>query len=265
MIYFGNTDVGMKRLINQDYFQTIPLWGGEGILLTVCDGMGGHKAGDVASKTAVEKFCDTLFKIQPSPQPNQEAETKEIKYNLCHAVDVANNAVYSLSRANPDYAGMGTTLVAILVYKKKIYVINAGDSRCYLFSHAGYANQITKDHSYVQYMIDCGKLTPEEAKTHPRKNVITNAIGVVDKASVDIIILDRDGWKDSYLLLCSDGLSNYFDEKTLYEIIYPDSPDYVETVAGLSEKVTKLISHANNCGGADNITAVLCKLDGEEE
>lgn len=258
MLYYGNTDVGMKRLINQDNFKTIPVWGGEATLLVVCDGMGGHKAGDVASKTAINTFCEEVFKHIPT-ETNEAVLMNQIRFILSEALDKANEAVYKMAHEDTDCEGMGTTLIGALVRNGQLYGLNVGDSRMYLLTK-NVILQLSKDHSYVQYLIDCGKLTPEEAKTYPRKNVITNAIGVGPVAVYDSIMLNLNDWDTGYLLLCSDGLSNYADNDTLMDIISKPELDHEETEVDLMDKVTKLISHANNCGGADNITAVVAKF-----
>ena len=258
MLYFGNTDVGMRRQINQDNFKTIPIWGGDAVLLVVCDGMGGHKAGDIASKKAIEAFCNSII-LNPCTEESEESERAFIKYLLVSSCDAANRLVYTLSNGSEEYQGMGTTLVAALVYHGNMYAINIGDSRLYMITRYK-TMQISHDHSFVQYLIDSGKLTEEEAKTYPRRNVITRAIGVAEKAEVDFFCTNLSEWDGGYLLLCSDGLSNYTDDKTLFDFIYGSGPKDDETVSDLAAKVTKLISFANNSGGSDNITAVIARF-----
>ena len=260
MLYYGNTDVGMKRPINQDSFLTIPLWGGEGTLLIVCDGMGGHKAGDVASKTAIEAFSKSMFSSEcPDEQADMSTTDAYIKYQLIASCDAANRAVYMLSKQNSDYEGMGTTLVCAFVYKNKLFAVNIGDSRLYMITRYK-TIQISRDHSFVQHLIDIGKLTEEEAKTYPRRNVITRAVGVAEKTPVDFFSTDLSEWEGGYLLLCSDGLSNYVDNQMLFDVIYDRSPADEESESDIAAKVNKLISIANGSGGADNITAVIGKF-----
>ena len=261
MLYYGNSDVGMKRQINQDSFMTIPIWGGEGLLLVVCDGMGGHKAGDIASKTAVERFTNFLFKCEP-PDPESEDKTvfAFIKYQLVAACDDANRSVFIMSEENIDYHGMGTTLVAALIYRGCMYAINIGDSRLYKITY-NRIKQVSTDHSFVQNLIEAGKLTEEEAKTYPRRNVITKALGVVEKNDVDFFFSDLNGKGGGYLLLCTDGLTNYLDKNTIYDVVYGTEMPETETVSDLASKVNRLISIANGSGGSDNITAVLCRFD----
>lgn len=255
MLYYGNTDVGMKRQINQDNFLTIPIWGGEGTLLVVCDGMGGHRAGDVASKKAIEAFANSVF-LNPCSEADEKTARAFIKYVLVSSSDAANRTVYTLAHEKEEYSGMGTTLVAALIYRGHLYAINIGDSRLYMITRYK-TMQISHDHSFVQYLIDNGKLTEDEAKTYPRRNVITRAIGVGEKAEVDFFCTNLAEWDGGYLLLCSDGLSNYTDNQLLFDIVYGDGPKPDETESDIAAKVNKLISIANSGGGADNITAVI--------
>ena len=261
MLYYGNTDVGRQRQINQDSFMTIPMWGGQATLLVVCDGMGGHKSGDVASKTAVETFTHSMFSSEsPTDEDDENTVDAYIKYYLVSSCDAANKAVYKMSMENPDNHGMGTTLVAALIYKDKLFAVNIGDSRLYMITKYS-AIQISRDHSFVQYLVDSGKLTEEEAKTYPRRNVITRAIGVGEKARVDYFIADLKEWEGGgYILLCSDGLSNYMDSDLLFKTVYETDPAVEETTEDIEKKVNKLIEIANERGGADNITAVIGKF-----
>ena len=261
MLYYGNTDIGMHRQINQDSFMTIPMWGGEATLLVVCDGMGGHKSGDVASKTAVETFTRSMFSSEsPAEDDDENTVAAYIKFHLVSSCDAANKAVFKMSMENAENRGMGTTLVAALIYKNKLYAVNIGDSRLYMIT--GFSTiQISRDHSFVQYLVDSGKLTEEEAKTYPRRNVITRAIGVGEKARVDYFTADLSEWEGGgYILLCSDGLSNYIDNETLFNVVYLPGPTAEETEDDLKNKVEKLIQMANERGGADNITAVIGKF-----
>ena len=260
MLYHGNSDIGMKRNVNQDSFMTIPVWGGDATLLVVCDGMGGHKAGDIASKKAIEAFTNSMFSCEaPEEELDEKTIGYQIRYHLVESCDRANREVFTLSSSNKDFAGMGTTLVAAFIYKNHMYAVNIGDSRLYMITRYK-TMQISHDHSFVQYLIDSGKLTEEDAKTYPRRNVITRAIGVSERAEVDYFSTDLSEWDGGYLLLCSDGLSNYIDDEKMFDVVYGTGPKDDETEGDLAEKVNKLISMANESGGADNITAVLGKF-----
>ncbi len=229
------------------------------MLLVVCDGMGGHKAGEVASRTAIDLFCERVLS-RPCTEEIPEKITDHIRYTMVCAASEANAAVIALATSHPEYTGMGTTLVAVLVYKGCFYAVNVGDSRFYIVTRHE-ARQVTKDHSFVQYLIDNGKLTPEEARAYPRKNVITRAIGVTEKLDVDFFNSSLAPWEKGYLLLCSDGLSGYADGKILVDILHgPLAKRSIAPEIELAKKAEMLIVYANEKGGSDNITAVLAKF-----
>ncbi len=258
MYFCGISDVGMRRQVNQDSVRSISIWGGEAVLLIVCDGMGGHKAGEIASRTAVEVFCDKVI-TSPCFEEAPDKILEFIRYTLVCAASEANAAVYALAGEHEDYLGMGTTLVAVIVYKDFFYAINVGDSRFYIVTEYE-ARQVSKDHSFVQYLIDNGKITPEEAKSYPRKNVITRAIGVSEKLDVDFFSAPLEPWESGYLLLCSDGLSNYTDGDVLVDILYSETNEHLTPEAELTHKAERLIAYANEKGGSDNISAVIAKF-----
>lgn len=246
MKYFGLTDVGSVREANEDTYLIKEY--GDYILFAVFDGMGGAAAGETASMIAreeMEKYFDGFFADFGRTEP------AAIQAALASAADRANFKIFSLAAENEALKGMGTTLVAALCVKDKIYVAHVGDSRAYLINKDG-ALQITRDHSFVQYLIDIGKLTPEEARTNPKKNIITRAVGVDKEVSVDVSVLEKKQYKGKTLLLCSDGLSGYLDAPMLAKLCkeYPDEKEFCE----------KLIAEANALGGSDNITAVVAKL-----
>ncbi|MBQ9747974.1 MAG: Stp1/IreP family PP2C-type Ser/Thr phosphatase [Clostridia bacterium] len=258
MYFCGKSDVGMRRQVNQDSVRAVSIWGGEAVLLIVCDGMGGHQAGEIASRTAVDVFCDKVA-MSPCYEETPQKILDFIRYTLVCAASEANAAVYTLAGENAEFLGMGTTLVAVLVYKGYFYAINVGDSRFYIVTRYE-ARQVTRDHSFVQYLIDNGKLTPEEARSYPRKNVITRAIGVSEKLDVDFFSAPLEPWESGYLLLCSDGLSNYTDNKVLVDILYDAHTVDLLPENELMRKAEKLIAYANNKGGSDNVSAVLAKF-----
>ncbi len=259
MYVCGKSDVGIRRQINEDSYRALSIWDGEAALLVVCDGMGGHQAGEIASRTAVELFCEKVC-ASPCKEEAPQRILEAVRYTLVCAASEANAVVRELAETHPDYHGMGTTLVAVLVYRGYFYAINIGDSRFYIVTRHE-ARQVTKDHSFVQYLLDNGKLTPEEARSYPRKNVITRAIGVSEKLEIDFFSASLAPWEKGYLLLCSDGLSNYADEKELINLLYGSIPNpKVSTEAALAKKVNALIAFANEKGGSDNITAVLAKF-----
>lgn len=249
----------MRRPVNQDSFACLNVWGSEAVLLIVCDGMGGHKAGEIASQKAVSVFCDKIVS-SPCVSETPEQQMKDIRYTMIAAATEANKAIFKMSGENEEYQGMGTTLVAAIIFKNKLYAINIGDSRLYITTKHE-ALQITKDHSFVQYLIDNGKLTQEEAKYYPRKNVITRAVGINEKVQIDFFYVHLKNWDSGYLLLCTDGLSNYADSKTILNILFGTGPKpRPSPELDLSKKAEQLIAYANSCGGSDNITAVLAKF-----
>ncbi len=246
MKYYGLTDVGSVRELNEDTYLTKEY--GDSVLLAVFDGMGGAAAGETASAVArdeVEKYFDGFFSDLCRTEP------AAIQAALASAADRANFKVFSLAAEDEKYSGMGTTLVAALLINDKIYVAHVGDSRAYLIDKDG-ALQITRDHSFVQYLVDIGKLTPEEARTSSKKNIITRAVGVDKEVSVDVSVLEKKQYKGKTLLLCSDGLSGYLDAPTLARLCreHPNEKEFCEV----------LIAEANSLGGSDNITAVVLKL-----
>lgn len=257
MIYTGKTDIGMRRPVNQDYFICATVWDGRATLLCLCDGMGGHKAGEIASRKACAVFCDSVAATPPiSADPNTLAE--EIRYKLCDSVRLANSHIYKLSEANEDCKGMGTTIVAALIYQNKLYGLNVGDSRMYVLTKRE-TKQLSIDHSFVQYLLDQHKITPEEAKYYPRKNIITRAVGISEKVNPSYFNISLSMWNHGYILLCSDGLTNYASDKTIHDILFGDVQAQTPELR-LSKKVDQLIAYANSNGGNDNITAVAAEF-----
>ncbi len=248
MIYFGKTDKGIVRDNNQDSFFAGYLetdFPTEDIFLAVvCDGMGGAAGGKTASTLAVDTFKKELVTglntVISDNLPKDACESA-----LAYASRCANSAVYKAAEKNPELRGMGTTLVALLVFRNMAYAVNIGDSRIYVLTEDS-MEQLTHDHSYVQTLVDEGKITKEQAKDHPNKNVIMRAVGTDTEVTPDFFKLLPH--KKSFLL-CSDGLSNYASEESIESTLRAaESPE--KAVAGL-------IDLANAGGGYDNITAVL--------
>ena len=258
MKFCGKTDVGMHRQVNQDCYRALRVWNDEATLLVVCDGMGGHKAGEIASSTAVDIFCERIAS-SPCEETDPEKILDFIRYTLVCAASEANAAIFHLADENDEYQGMGTTMVAAIIYGNHFYAINIGDSRFYIVTKEE-TTLVTKDHSFVQYLIDNGKLSEEEAKDCPRKNVITRAVGIADKLDVDFFSAPLAPWESGYLVLCSDGLSNYLDHQTMEEILFSPTHWFVSQEDDLARKADALIAFANDKGGSDNITAVLARF-----
>ena len=259
MILHGKTDVGKRRKDNQDNFM-IRRWNDVGCALgVVCDGMGGAMGGNIASSFACERFVEAVDAFVRTPAAkNGEVTEGDIATMLAHAVSDANKVVFQHTEKNKSLKGMGTTLVAALVIGHVMYAVNVGDSRLYLYNK-GRMMQITRDHSLVQYLMDAGKLTKEEAKDFPNRNVITRAIGTERSIEADIFSVDLSNIADdACALLCSDGLSAYVETEQIRTLLTDaiGAPVYDGEAAA-----AKMIDAANEAGGPDNITVVLIRLD----
>lgn len=238
---WGVTDKGAIRTQNQDgYYLDVT---SEHLAVgVVCDGMGGAKAGNIASLIAVETFVDTL----QSMQPKDEAGPPVV---LGQAAAAANSAVFRRACTDPDCRGMGTTMVAVLIVENVAYLLNIGDSRAYHINEEG-ITRLTRDHSVVEDMVARGDITPEEARTHPRKNLITRALGAEEQIRADLY--EKQLHSGDYLLLCSDGLSNIVtDQEILYEVLHGG-----ET----AECCQRLLDITLSRGAPDNVTAVLFQI-----
>ena len=235
---YGKTDIGLRRSSNQDTFSVCKLEGGE-ILCVVCDGMGGAKAGNVASERASEAIVKFVNK---SYRYNMDFNAAQALLN--NAIISANIEVYDQSLKNPDLKGMGTTVVAAIVAENYTVIAHLGDSRAYKIGDE--ITQLTRDHSVVQSLVESGKLTPQEARVHPRKNVITKALGIEENVIPENS--DCELSAGEILLLCSDGLTNYVETSVIKEIIRTTPTE---------QAAEKLIAEANRNGGGDNITVAL--------
>lgn len=234
----AKTDVGTVRPNNQDSYAAGELPGSVAWAV-VCDGMGGANGGNVASSTAVKIISERItssYKLGMS--------FSSIKNILTSAIAAANIEVFDESCSNASLAGMGTTVVSAIIADGSVYVAHAGDSRAYILSN-GALKQITKDHSFVQEMVDNGKLTPDEAKADPRKNIITRALGVNNEIRVDFCEEFID--ENDVVLICTDGLSNFVSIEEIIDLTSDGKfNDYAE----------RLVDRANQNGGGDNITVV---------
>ncbi len=239
MMVYTHTDIGNKRKENQDCAASAVLE--DAVLAVVCDGMGGSNAGSEASSRAVTVIKERIIKSYRS-----EFDSNKIRNLLVAAVKTANAVVYDLGSAVPEWNGMGTTCVAVLVRGGIIHTVNVGDSRAYLITHE--IKQITKDHSMVMNMYERGDITREELKNHPKRNVITRAVGVAEDVEPDYF--ENELPANGAVMLCSDGLSNYCDEGVIFRLIKDLPPEEVPLA------LTKI---ALENGGSDNITAALIK------
>ncbi len=244
MYGYGGSHVGKVRLNNEDsIFVSNDATGSLDNLYIVADGMGGHKAGQIASATAIESFVADVKK--------NESSSDEALDIMIGAVSAANNAVYRLSREYEEYSNMGTTLVACTVKGSTAYAAHVGDSRLYRISE-GNICQVTNDHSYVAEMVRAGKMTEAEAKVHPQRSCITRAVGTDSSVRVDGLIIKDIKEKDK-LLLCSDGLSNMLSSEDILNICSEGKSP--------KQRVNSLIEKANERGGLDNISAVLIDME----
>ena len=240
---FSMTDIGRKREINQDYvFATDETIGNLPNLLVVADGMGGHRAGDFASRFTVEVLAEEV-------QNSKETHPEQI---LGNAIQTANERLMEEAAKDSRLEGMGTTLVAATILDHVLYFANVGDSRLYLINKE--IRQLSKDHSMVEEMVRLGGLTEEEAKHHPDKNIITRAMGVKDRVEPDFFEYRLKG--GDTILMCSDGLTNMVDDDEIFQI--------VKSARDIVEAVETLIQRANENGGSDNIGIVLAQPYADE-
>ena len=258
MICVGNTDIGMVRDVNQDTF-ILKKYSEKTCLCVVCDGMGGAKGGEEASRLASEAFAQVVdeFIIPYIGRKDKGFSANDVRKTLKLALSKANEAVYTFAKANSRLKGMGTTLVCALVIGNTVFGLNVGDSRMY-FMKGSKIKQITKDHSYVQFLLDTGKITKDDMEYQLNKNVITRAVGT--EISVDPDIYRSNVSNGTFILLCSDGLCNYVNDETICDIVSNDVLSKKIDEIGLNIKSRRLIDTANNNGGGDNITVALIKV-----
>lgn len=235
----AKTDTGLVRSMNQDAYAAGELPVGAAWAV-VCDGMGGASGGDVASSVAVKTISEQI-----TSGYRDGMGSKSVKNMLDCAIAAANSTIYHMACSNETLRGMGTTVVAVIVTGGLAYISHAGDSRAYILSAAGEIRQLTRDHSMVQELVETGRLTAEEARTHPRKNVITRALGVSN--SINAEFSEAELSEGDVLMICTDGLSNYISEEDIVHVIHEHN---------YYELADELIKKANSNGGGDNITVV---------
>lgn len=228
------TDVGNVRKVNEDYLGFAE--NEKYRLYIVADGMGGHNAGEVASKYAVTEILEKVKNINFD---------NDISTELIKCVKSANEKIYNESKTNEEFSGMGTTVTLALVFKDKLYVAHVGDSSCFVLVGDD-IKKVTKDHSFVQELIDIGSISEEEAKNHPNKNIITRSLGFTEKLEVDVYELLIKGIRK--IILCTDGLTNYINMSELKEVIGQDEN---------AEACERLVGIAKNRGGSDNISIIV--------
>ena len=242
---FSITDIGKRRKLNQDYVYTSELPVGHlANLFLVADGMGGHNAGDYASRYTIETIVDEISR----------SDDESTVFVLEKAIKRANELIRKKSEEETELSGMGTTVVAATIEDDKLCVANVGDSRLYIINDRE-IRQITRDHSLVEEMVRMGGLKREMARNHPDKNIITRAIGALDDVDVDFFEVRLN--KGDTILMCSDGLSNMIEDEEI-RMIMQGQRDIVE-------KAESLVKAANNNGGKDNIAVVLVEPFADED
>lgn len=233
----AKTDIGLRRDSNQDSYASGELFGSV-VWAVVCDGMGGVEGGSLASQIGVDVISE---RIKSSYREGMSVNS--IRNMLASAITAANIKIYETSKTDIGFEGMGTTVVAVIVADNVVYVAHLGDSRAYVIS-GNNLNQLTKDHSIVQELVDSGVITKDEAASDPRKNIITRALGVDSDIHIDFAAEDI---KDNdIVVLCTDGLTNFVSEETICEFAEEDFEEFAQ----------RLVNEANANGGGDNITVV---------
>lgn len=230
MLFYAKTNIGKVRKMNQDAYIFLPEYN----LLAVADGLGGHLAGDVASKKAIQILEEYVCEHPGIPE--------EILYE---AFTEANRRIFKKAAEDDMLNGMGTTLTVAMIDQHRLIIAHVGDSRAYLLQE-GEFHQLTKDHSLVGELVRSGNLTKEEADVHPQKNMLMRALGMEDKIDVEIRVLEIE--KGSKILLTTDGMTNMLSQNELSDVLTTEKPE---------EALDKLVAIAMDRGGRDNITAVL--------
>lgn len=246
MQFSAMTDVGMCRKINEDNYYVKA--DGAFPYAIVADGMGGHKAGEIASMMLVD-----VIKNHLENKLNETMDYVEAGETVRKAFISANSIIYKYAENHYKIMGMGTTATLAMVYKERLITAHVGDSRAYTITSEE-IKQVTRDHSYVQELVSMGKITKEEAKHHPKKNFITRAMGAEETVKVDVNIRPYNG---ETVLLCSDGLVNYVEDEEIKDIVLNN--------IDLNAMTEQLVDSANSRGGKDNITVIILKKEKKDE
>ena len=240
----ASSDVGIMRKlrsVNQDAIFVSPEpVGSLGNVFVIADGMGGHRGGEVASKTAIDHFLQSI-------RQNNDVPEEGVLDLLTSAAAYANEKIYIQAEEVPELNGMGTTFTACTISNRKCSIIHVGDSRTYALNN-GILTQITSDHSYVSEMVKAGQITLAEAKAHPKRNILTQVLGIHPKLSADGYIYNAE--PNSVILLCSDGLYTMVSDE-----------DIINIINTAEEPASALVEAANNRGGADNISVIVVNID----
>lgn len=244
MRVFANTDVGKARDMNEDFYYISAPQDAIGLYI-LADGMGGYNGGEIASRlatNAIRSYINSNF------QETNLEEKANIQKLISNAIEYANMVVYERSKEDNTLEGMGTTIEVCLLYNNRVYIGHIGDSRIYRIRKQ-IIRKITQDHSYVEKLVKDGTITREEAENHPKKNMLTKALGCTSYVEPDITV--KGFLKGDILVLCSDGLTNMIEEEELYHYIVND----------INHASRNLIERANELGGYDNITVVILYND----
>ncbi len=243
MKFSYHSDIGLKRAANQDRCCVLSNQAQQTFGI-VCDGMGGHLAGETAAQMALDILCQAFI------EKERFYSVAEASQWLLDAVEKANRAIYIDANSDTNHQGMGTTLVAVLVIQHSLIVCHAGDSRAYIYANAK-LQQLTKDHTYVNLLVENGSINKEQAQFHPQKNVLMKAVGVFENLVTSHKIYDD---MQGTLLLCSDGLYNLVSDIEMMNVL--------AQATSLEDKTLQLIQIAKQNGGFDNISCVLIDLGG---
>ncbi len=239
MRVFAKSDIGKARNMNQDNYY-IPQEDDKIQLFVLADGMGGYNGGEIASSLAVQSVIIYVKEHFSSIQLNKESILAFIK----QTIEYANQVVYNKSRTFPELSEMGTTLEVCIIYNNKVFIGHVGDSRVYRIRKQ-FIRKLTIDHSYVEKLVRDGTITRQESYTHPKKNMLTKALGCDESIQPDVMV--KGFLKDDILLMCSDGLTNLVSENEIYGMV----------VTNTKTAVDNLIQRANDNGGLDNITVII--------
>lgn len=241
MIIKSVTDIGLKRQKNEDFIYSSK--DPEFPLFILADGMGGHNSGEIASKLSVRTI--KKFFLSHREKLNNE---DDLIYVIKEGIKKANIEIYNKSFHSPKYKGMGTTLTLAYILNEKIYIGHVGDSRAY-FINKDDIKQITEDHSLVNLWVKSGSISNEEAKNHPKRNIIMKALGIYEDVEIDIYTLGYNS--EDVLMICSDGLTNMLDDKEIFDIINKEE---------INTSYETLIKESKNNGGLDNISIIIIKF-----
>jgi serine/threonine protein phosphatase PrpC len=245
MKYYGITDKGLVRKNNQDSYVIATDVAGD-IFAIVADGIGGNLGGDVASRMTVAHFSKAFSEMEGF------ASEEEAKKWIREHISYTNSLIYHYGEEHRAVKGLGTTFCGVMITTVGTFVVNIGDSRCYAWYEDGRFRQLTTDHSLVNDMVMHGELTPEEARDYPKKNVLTNALGVWESVKCDI---DVHNEPMEGMMLCSDGLHGYVSEEHIKEVLMSNEVDP-------SLRARRLMQSALDAGGYDNVTVILIDLEG---